>query len=125
MQSETGLLFYALDNRRGLQDPGVKAYCDKLQQLCEERKSAKQHVPLDLMRFLDAFSALQREAQEGDPQVVAGIRAPRQTTSHVTYITLAEAAMLFSSLTGRNVCVDLEDREFRLYLDFVERRNAQ
>jgi hypothetical protein len=51
-------LWYALDNRRGLQDPGVKAYRDKLQQLCEERESANQHVPLDLLRFLDAFSAL-------------------------------------------------------------------
>jgi hypothetical protein len=119
VQPETGLLFYALDNRRGLQDPGVKAYRDKLQQLCEESESAKQRVPLDLLRFLDAFNALQREAQEGDPQAVTRIRAARQTTSHVAYISLAEAALLFSSLTGRDVRADLEDREFRLYLDFL------
>ena len=39
--------------------------------------------------------------------------------SHVPYIDLAEAAHLFSSLTGRDVTANLEDREFRLYLDFL------
>ena len=63
IQPETGLLFYALDNRGGLQDPGVVAYRDKLQQLCEESESAKQRAPLELLRFLDAFNALQRKAQ--------------------------------------------------------------
>jgi hypothetical protein len=75
VQPETGLLFYALDNRHGLQNPGVVAYRDRLQQLCKESESAKQRVPLDLLRFLDAFNALQREAQEADPASVAHIRA--------------------------------------------------
>jgi hypothetical protein len=47
-----------------------------------------------------AFNALQREAHKGEPQVVARIRDAWQTMSHVAYIRLAKAAMLFSSLTG-------------------------
>jgi hypothetical protein len=124
VQPETGLLFYALNNCGGLQDPGVVAYRDKLQQLCEQSESATQRVPLDLLRFLDAFNALQREAREGDAQAVQRIRAARQTTSHVAYVSLAEAAQLFSSLTARDVLADLEDREFRLYLDFLHMLGA-
>jgi hypothetical protein len=119
IQPETGLLYFALDNRQGLDDPGVVAYRDTLQSLCQASESATQRVPLNLLRFLDAFGALQRDARDDDPQVVRHIRAGHQTSSHLPYIDLLEAGALFGSLTSRDVSEDLQDREFRLYLDFL------
>jgi hypothetical protein len=119
IQPETGVVFYALDNRRGLNDPGVRAYRDQLQQLCTESESANQLVPLDLLRFMDAVSGLQRDAHPDDLQVVNRLRAEHHTPNALSWITLAESAVLFSSLVGRDVSGDLEDGEFRLYLDFL------
>lgn len=107
-----------MDNTRGADDIGVFAYRNKLQELCENSEAAKQRVPLDLLRFYDAH-ALQRQPMDGDLKAVQEIRSSYGEQGRLPYISLEDAAVLFTAVSGRDVTYDLEDKELRLYIDFL------
>lgn len=124
VQPESGLAYFALDNRCGLRDEGVRSYRDTLQKLCEAAPSATQRVPLDLLRFFDALAALEREPAGDDLRAVQQLRRAHGRLGRVSHITLSDAAFLFSAVTARNVTADLNDKEFRLYIDFLHMMGA-
>lgn len=54
-----GLIFFPLDNTKGLKSDGVAAYQKAMQKCCEESSSSNQLVPLELLQLQDTVQALQ------------------------------------------------------------------
>lgn len=116
---DSSLLFFPLDNTKGLDDAGVTLYRDSLQRLCRDAPSATQRVPLSLLHMLDLISALQREAKADDPPAVAAVRAQYQTQGRLHRLQLSDAAQLYSAACERQLGPAFgTDSDFRLYLDF-------
>jgi hypothetical protein len=118
VKPETGLIFYPLNNRLGKDDPGVQAYRDKLQELCEASPSAKASVPYSLLKLQDRLTLLTKGASPRDTPVCQHLRVKFGDGSQaLSYIHYDDVRSLYQE--GLDKPGDFRDKEFTLFVDFL------
>lgn len=113
------LIFFVVDNTRGLQDPGVCTYREALLKLAEAALSATQLVPFNFLQLQDLIVNLTREPAPSRPDspVMESLRkAHRQAVLH--RLTLTDFARLYEEVFNTSI-KSFDDGNFRLYLDFL------
>lgn len=114
------LVFFAVNNTRGLEDPGVCAYRETLLKLAQNSKFAKQLVPFSFLRLQDALLRLTRPAdtKQPDSAVMKSLREfYRQPVLH--RLTLADFGRLYEEMFGTNIGGDVSNEDLRTYLQFL------
>lgn len=112
------LLYFAIDNTKSIADPGVQQYRDALQACVAESPSAKLQVPLPLLQFYDAVIRATGPPSAKDSPALLRLRAAHGG-QQVPFCQLAELAWLYEECSGRSLDGDLDDAEFRDYLDLL------
>jgi hypothetical protein len=117
---EDGLLFFPVDNTKGLDDPGVQAYKQQMQDLAEESPSVKMPVPLGLLRFQDTITALTCPAAEGEPVVCSELRKQYSCKDDggLCYLRLDDARRVYQACL-QGLEENVLEKHFRAYLDFL------
>ncbi len=120
LQSPPGsnLIFFVVDNTKGLKDAGVNAYRETVKKLAEASPTALQKVPIKLLQLQDAIVGLSREATRKDTAVMKTIRAKYPTDKSLHRLDLADYTALFEEATGVAINDNIHDSTLRTYLDF-------
>eukprot|EP00045_Choanoeca_perplexa_P016539 m.224419 g.224419 ORF g.224419 m.224419 type:complete len:1058 (+) comp17288_c0_seq2:1-3174(+) len=114
------LIFFSIDNTKGLGDPGVQAYKQRMQELAGASPSVSMPVPVGLLRFQDAITALTRPATPDQLPVCQELRArfAHADNQGLCYLRLDDArAVYHACLEGLDE--PAEEKNFRVYLDFL------
>lgn len=123
--SDNKLFFFAVDNTKGISDPGIQQYRNKMQALCESSQTVNQKVPLSLLKLQDAISTLSRAPMPGEDLLLSSLRSGND---HVCYLTLKQFADIFErfcALDGPDHIGPVENnKQLRLYLDFLDMMGA-
>jgi hypothetical protein len=112
---DSELIFFAVDNSRGLLDAGVKAYRAMVKRLAETSPTATQNVPLSLLKLQDAIMGLSRKDVGKDTLMMQKVRGVERRLHR---LGLKHYAALFEEATGQVVGGNLRHSELRTYLDF-------
>ena len=123
------MLFFPVDNTRGLQDAGLQAYKAQLQTSITNSASVKLPVPTSLLRFQDMVAKLARAAVDDDTVLMQKLRIKYTgcQDAPVPYLWLTDAKAVYSEcLEGLNEGLEeLEaDRRLKLCLDFLHLQGA-
>ncbi len=120
LQSPPGstLMFFVVDNTKGLDDPGVNAYRETVKKLAEASPTALQKVPVKLLKLQDAIVGLSREATSKDTAVMKKIRAKYPADKALHRLDLADYTALFEEATGIATTNNTHHSTLRTYLDF-------